>query len=84
LLPTPQPSEFSYIYLSIRARFRQLKIDNSYILDVHYPAHDVVALLVHKDFVPHLTAHQSNVNIELIANFVPPHLSTSDSRQCRA
>ena len=54
---------FQYVYLparariptgQMRARLRKLGIDNSRILDVHYPARQVIALLTHNDFVEEL------------------------------
>ncbi|KAF7724074.1 hypothetical protein EC973_001407 [Apophysomyces ossiformis] len=50
---------FKYLYLparariptgQMRARLRKLGIDNSRILDIHYPDRQVIALLIHNDF----------------------------------
>ncbi|KAG0166573.1 hypothetical protein DFQ28_007142, partial [Apophysomyces sp. BC1034] len=52
---------FRYMYLPVRARIptvqmrarlRKIGINNSRILDTHYPDHQVIALLMHNDFVP--------------------------------
>ncbi|PHZ17195.1 uncharacterized protein RHIMIDRAFT_288140 [Rhizopus microsporus ATCC 52813] len=41
----------------LRSRLRQLDINNSRILDIHYPTRNVVALLVHNDYAPELKSY---------------------------
>ncbi|KAI9324419.1 hypothetical protein BD770DRAFT_302658, partial [Pilaira anomala] len=57
--PVSESQGFKYVYLPCRARekysdvrkkLKSLKIDTARILDVHYPAQKVIALLVHNDY----------------------------------
>ncbi|KAG1189687.1 hypothetical protein G6F70_009438 [Rhizopus microsporus] len=63
LQPPSENQGFQYIYIptkarvpigQLRSRLRQLDINNSRILDIHYPTRNVVALLVHNDYASEL------------------------------
>ncbi|CEG74756.1 hypothetical protein RMATCC62417_09913 [Rhizopus microsporus] len=60
LQPPSENQGFQYVYLPTKARvligqihtlLRKLDITNNRILDIHYPDHNVVALLVHNDYM---------------------------------
>ncbi|KAG0846510.1 hypothetical protein G6F16_013408 [Rhizopus arrhizus] len=63
LQPPSENQGFQYVYLptkarvpigQIRTRLRKLDIQNTRILDIHYPDRNIVALLVHNDYVDEL------------------------------
>ena len=63
---------FQYVYLPSRARIpigkmrgtlRRFGIDNSKILDIQYPARQIIGLLVHNDFTQILTEQLAERNI---------------------
>ncbi|KAG1487979.1 hypothetical protein G6F53_013655 [Rhizopus delemar] len=66
LQPPSENQGFQYVYLptkarvpigQIRTRLRKLDIQNTRILDIHYPDRNIVALLVHNDYVDELRKH---------------------------
>lgn len=77
------PSEnhgFQYVYLparariptgQMRARLRKLGIDNSRILDIHYPDRQVIALLTHNDFAPVCLWTLNKFGVKSLENFQP-------------
>ncbi|KAI7850728.1 hypothetical protein BDC45DRAFT_446625, partial [Circinella umbellata] len=78
--PPPHPSGFSYIYLptrarykpsQLRARFRQLKIENNHILDIHYPTRNIATVLIHDDFITLFKEHLAKIGIYPINDFNP-------------
>jgi hypothetical protein len=78
-----EPSEnqgFQYIYIPTKARIpvgqfrsylRKLDINNSRILDIHYPTRNVAALLIHNDYVPDLKAHLQKFRVKVKEDFDP-------------
>lgn len=71
---------FQYIYLPARARIptgqmraklRKLGIDNSRVLDIHYPDRQVVALLMHNDFVPMARETLNKFGVKPLESFDP-------------
>ncbi|CEG65491.1 hypothetical protein RMATCC62417_02272 [Rhizopus microsporus] len=81
--PLQPPSEnqgFQYVYLptkarapigQIRTRLRKLDITNNHILDIHYPGRNVVALLVHNDYVNELRKQLERFKVTLKDDFDP-------------
>lgn len=73
-----RPSEthgFQYLYFPSRARMpigqmraclRRFGIENNRVLDIHYPARQTIALLVHNDFVTPMLEKLRAVNIHQI------------------
>ncbi|KAG1350917.1 hypothetical protein G6F61_014704 [Rhizopus arrhizus] len=63
--PVAESHDYQYLYLpsryrepisSLRAKLAKLKINNARVLDVHYPDSQVVALLLHTDYIPDVVA----------------------------
>ena len=78
--PVASSHDYQYLYLpsryrepvsSLRAKLHKLKINNARVLDVHYPDSQVVALLVHTDYIADVTAAFAVAKIEPLANFDP-------------
>lgn len=55
----------------MRARLRKLNLDNSRILDIHFPDQQVVALLTHNDFVGELLDTFNRFGVQPLNNFDP-------------
>ena len=55
----------------LRSRLRKLDINNSRILDIHYPDRNVVALLVHNDYASELKEQLSKFKINFLDQFNP-------------
>ncbi|KAI8977563.1 hypothetical protein BDF20DRAFT_942451, partial [Mycotypha africana] len=71
---------FKYLYVptkarvpigQLRARLRKLNINNSRILDIHYPTRNVVAFLVHNDYAQELTDQLQQFKISIKHDFDP-------------
>ncbi len=80
LQPPSENQGFQYIFVptkarvpvgQLRTRLRKLEINNSRILDIHYPARNTVALLVHNDYAPELKSHLQKFKVRIIDNFDP-------------
>jgi hypothetical protein len=78
--PPTQNQGFGYVYApikttiptgKIRNQLRKLGINNSRILDVQYPHTNIVAFLVHLDYVLELKTYLSKFNITPINDFNP-------------
>ncbi|KAI8326676.1 hypothetical protein EDC96DRAFT_453902 [Choanephora cucurbitarum] len=78
--PTPDGPLFEYVYLpnKYRARlsvFRQklclIGLDNSRVLDVHYPARNVVALLIHTAYKENLLKVLNKYSLPVLTDFDP-------------
>ena len=69
------PCRFRESFSSFRAKLRTLKIDNSRVLDVHYPDNKVVALLVHNDYANSIILPFAAAGVDLIVNFDPLDVS---------
>ena len=81
LAPSTQ-SGFKFVYLhqhhrmtikQLRDTLRKLKIDNSRILDVHFPDRGVVGILIHNDYESDLTAQLNRRGVQLHKAFDPCH-----------
>ncbi|KAG2215751.1 hypothetical protein INT45_005208 [Circinella minor] len=57
----------------LRDILRKLKIDNSRILDVHFPDRGVVGVLIHNDYELELTAQLNRRGVQLHNSFDPCH-----------
>ncbi|KAI8874737.1 hypothetical protein K501DRAFT_151246, partial [Backusella circina FSU 941] len=73
-------SGFTTVYLPCRRRMRiselrgnlrKLKIANHRVLDVSYPASNVVALLVHNEYAKELMERFDQAGVKLIEAFDP-------------
>jgi hypothetical protein len=80
-----------YVYIPIRAHLRigqvrqQLKaliIDNSRIIDVHYPAMNTTALLLHNDLADELTSQLAKAGINPIDSFDPQDHKQLNDPKC--
>ena len=78
--PPTNTTGFKYVYLhqkhrmtirQLRDTLRKLKIDNSRILDVHFPDCGVVGLLIHNDFEQELTETLLRRGVSLHTDFDP-------------
>ncbi|KAG1435718.1 hypothetical protein G6F56_013863 [Rhizopus delemar] len=78
--PVAESHDYKYLYFpsryrepisSLRAKLQKLKINNARVLDVHYPDRQVVALLLHSDYIADVTAAFAVAKIEPLANFNP-------------
>ncbi|KAG1488510.1 hypothetical protein G6F53_013566 [Rhizopus delemar] len=79
-VPVTSRPDYEYVYLpsryrepisSLRAKLQKLKINNARVLDVHYPDRQVVALLVHSDYVTDLLAAFAKAKVQPIKDFNP-------------
>ncbi|KAI8330247.1 hypothetical protein EDC96DRAFT_579931 [Choanephora cucurbitarum] len=74
---TPSENQgFKYLYIPTKARIsvgqlRRLNINSSRILDIHYPARNIVAILVHSDYALDLKSHLKQVKITTKDDFDP-------------
>ncbi|CEP20194.1 hypothetical protein [Parasitella parasitica] len=80
LQPPSNTQGFQYLYLPTKARIplgklrttlKKLRVNNGRILDLHYPDRNIVAVLVHNDYVPELTELLSKKGVNLITTFDP-------------
>ncbi|KAG2191388.1 hypothetical protein INT47_013270 [Mucor saturninus] len=86
LFTTPsETSGYQFLYLSkkgrvpvgeVRRSLTALGLNNSRILDIHHPAKNVCALLVHNDYAPIATTLFSEKGIKLLNTFNPCDPST--------
>ncbi|KAG1437165.1 hypothetical protein G6F56_013236 [Rhizopus delemar] len=96
--PVATSHDYQYLYLpsryrepisSLRAKLAKLKINNARVLDVHYPDSQVVALLLHTDYIPDVVAAFAVAKIEPLVDFNPldpgllrdPKLSTLSAEE---
>lgn len=79
-LPVSETQGFQFIYLPnrgrekisvMRNRLAALGIQNSRVLDIHYPDRHVAAFLVHNDYASTFIANFNNHNISPITDFDP-------------
>ncbi|KAI8977939.1 hypothetical protein BDB01DRAFT_700219, partial [Pilobolus umbonatus] len=79
-IPVSENQGFQYVYLhcrgkepisSMRSKLRKLGLQSGRILDVHFPANQVVALLVHNDYVNDVEDLLNRQKITLLADFNP-------------
>lgn len=80
LRPPSNNQGFQYIYIPTKARIpvgqlrthlRRLEINNSRILDIHYPARNLAALLVHNDYATELKDHLQRFKVSTRDDFDP-------------
>ncbi|CEP12433.1 hypothetical protein [Parasitella parasitica] len=84
--PTSDPSAgFTYVYYPSKARTSRaiqrknlmaLGVTNGRVLDIHYPARNVIAILVHNDYKHELIQHLERANVHQLADFSPLDPST--------
>jgi hypothetical protein len=76
---------FKYVYFlnkyrikisSLRSDLRRLGVDTGRVIDIHYPSRGVVALLMHVEYVPTLTAILAKFQKVPLANY--DHFSASN------
>ncbi|KAI7856313.1 hypothetical protein BDC45DRAFT_423326, partial [Circinella umbellata] len=81
LAPSTQ-SGFKFVYLHQHHRMtikqlldtlRKLKVDNSRVLDVHFPDRGVVGILIHNDFEAEFAAQLNCRGVKLFDSFDPYH-----------
>ncbi|KAI8326659.1 hypothetical protein EDC96DRAFT_453909, partial [Choanephora cucurbitarum] len=65
------PSRHKDSYKNLRSKLTMLKVNNWRVLDIHFPAARVVALLVHNDYVSELTAVFAKAGVKPILDFDP-------------
>lgn len=74
------PSGFKFVYIGrsrkitradTRSRFKQCGIDNSRVLDINFPAHGVIGVLVHVQYADTFASVMKKVGAELITSFDP-------------
>lgn len=81
LFTDPSPTHgFKFVYLpqkgrvsmgELRRSLSALKINNARILDVHFPARNTCALLIHTDFETTLLSALAEADIQPLTNFYP-------------
>ncbi|KAG1051112.1 hypothetical protein G6F43_006669 [Rhizopus delemar] len=81
LLQSPSTNQgFKYIYLptkarvpigQIRSRLRKLGINNSGIIDIHYPDRNIVALLIHNDYEDEIRQQLQRFKVTIKEDFNP-------------
>ncbi|KAJ8651278.1 hypothetical protein O0I10_013240 [Lichtheimia ornata] len=64
-------SKVRYKTGEVRAKLRRIGVDNSRVLDIHYPDYQVVALLTHNDYVEDLKAAMAAHGALPMQNFDP-------------
>lgn len=78
--PTEGPNGFKYVYIGrsrkitradTRSRFKQVGVDNSRVLDINFPAHGVIGVLVHLQYVETFEKVMTKIGAQLIKNFDP-------------
>ncbi|KAI7906273.1 uncharacterized protein BX663DRAFT_529099 [Cokeromyces recurvatus] len=71
---------FKFLYIPTKARipvgtlhttFRKLGVNNARLLDIHYPARNTVAILIHNDYETEFTDLLRHHNITIKADFNP-------------
>lgn len=74
------PTGFKYVYIGrsrkitradTRSRFKLVGIDNSRILDINFPAHGVIGVLVHLQYVEKFASVMKKIGADLINDFDP-------------
>ena len=65
------PSRHKDSYRNLRSKLTMLKVNNWRVLDIHFPAACVVALLVHNDYVSELTAVFAKAGVMPLVDFNP-------------
>jgi hypothetical protein len=78
--PTDSPSGYEYIYIhrkrtltrkDIRYRFSLLGVTTARVIDINFPAHSVVGILIHKEFKPAFKAILDECKIPTLDDFDP-------------
>ncbi|KAI9245816.1 hypothetical protein EDC94DRAFT_687183, partial [Helicostylum pulchrum] len=74
------PTGFKYVYIgrsrkitraTTRSNFKLVGIDNSRILDINFPAHGVIGVLIHLQYVDKFAAIIKKIGADLITDFDP-------------
>lgn len=78
--PPSENQGFKYLYVPTKARipvgtlrttFRKLGINNARLLDVHYPARNIVAILIHNDYEQEFKDLLRHHNVPIKEDFTP-------------
>lgn len=78
--PPSETQGFKYLYVPTKARipvgtlrttFRKLGINNARLLDVHYPARNTVAILIHNDYEQEFVDLLRHHNVPIKEDFTP-------------
>ncbi|KAI8969393.1 hypothetical protein BDB01DRAFT_856015 [Pilobolus umbonatus] len=78
--PASTTQGFKYIYIYtrgkeprnvVRSRFRKIDINPARIIDIHFPAHQVMSLLIHNDYETDLLETLAQHDIVPLTNFDP-------------
>ncbi|KAI7902758.1 uncharacterized protein BX663DRAFT_486558 [Cokeromyces recurvatus] len=56
---------------TLRITFQKLRVNNAHLLDIHCPARNTVAILIHNDYEVKLTDFLCHHNISIKADFNP-------------
>ncbi|GAA5806618.1 hypothetical protein HPULCUR_012159 [Helicostylum pulchrum] len=77
---TDSPSGYEYVYIyrkhamtrkDIRHRFGLLGVTTARVIDINFPAHSIVGILIHKEYKPDFKAVLDECKIPTIDNFDP-------------
>ncbi|GAA5796394.1 hypothetical protein HPULCUR_001765 [Helicostylum pulchrum] len=77
---TDSPSGYEYVYIyrkhamtrkDIRHRFGLLGVTTARVIDINFPAHSIVGILIHKEYKPNFKAVLDECKIPTIDNFDP-------------
>ncbi|KAG2206381.1 hypothetical protein INT45_006021 [Circinella minor] len=80
LTAVPESQGFQFMYVpchhrmtikAMRQILHTLRVDNSHIVDVHFPDHQVAALLIHNDYAQSLTKILEKEGIQIKKEFDP-------------
>ncbi|KAI9363174.1 hypothetical protein BD770DRAFT_309866, partial [Pilaira anomala] len=88
------PSGFQFVYIGrsrkisrgdTRARLKRCGIDISRVLDISFPAHGIIGVLVHCQYAPTFISTMKRVNAELFEDFDPldpKHIADPQYESC--
>ncbi|KAG1126050.1 hypothetical protein G6F42_008163 [Rhizopus arrhizus] len=78
--PPSENQGFKYLYIPTKARipvgtirttFRKLGVNNARLLDIHYPARNTVAVLIHNDYEAEFVELLTRKNVHIRTDFTP-------------
>lgn len=88
--PTTTHQGFTYLYYPCKSRIsrktqrqnlKSLDVNNSRVLDIHYPSRTVVALLVHNDYREEIVMTLKKHGVSNLPDFSPTHHTTISDPQ---
>ncbi|OAD70520.1 hypothetical protein PHYBLDRAFT_171270 [Phycomyces blakesleeanus NRRL 1555(-)] len=74
------PDNFEYVYISCSRRImhsevhrslRTLGVDTGHLLDINFPAHGVIGILVHVQYLEEFKSQLASAKVSLVNNFDP-------------